>query len=126
MLKNKLQPFIDRYNEINTLLISPDITNDIKRMTELSKEQSNLEDIVTSAKEYLKVIKEIDENRLLLEDVEFRDLAKEELVILEERKEELENQIKIELVPKDPNDDKNIYLELRAGAGGDEAGIFVG
>ncbi len=126
MLKNKLQPFIDRYNEINTLLISPDITNDIKRMTELSKEQSNLEDIVTSAKEYLKVIKEIDENKLLLEDVEFRDLAKEELVILEERKEELENQIKIQLVPKDPNDDKNIYLELRAGAGGDEAGIFVG
>jgi peptide chain release factor 1 len=126
MLQDKLLPFIDRYEEINNLLISPEITSDIKKMTQLSKEQSNIEPIVHTAKTYLKVTKEIDENKVLLEDPEFRELAKEELIDLENQKEELETQMKLLLVPKDPNDDKNIYLELRAGTGGDEAAIFVG
>lgn len=126
MLQDKLQPFLDRYEEINNLLVSPDITQDIKKMTELSKEQSSLEAIVNAAKEYLQVINDIDENKQLLEDSELGELAKEELKELEPRKVELESEIKILLVPKDPNDDKNIYLELRAGTGGDEAAIFVG
>jgi len=126
MLQDKLQPFIDRYNEINELLISPDITSDIKKMTELSKEQSSIEPVVNAAKDYIRTIEDIEENRALLEDSELGELAKEELKELEPKKEELEAQIKILLVPKDPNDDKNIYIELRAGTGGDEAAIFVG
>ena len=126
MLREKLQPFIDRYNEISSLLSSPDIANDIKKMTELSREQSNLEPIVKSANEYFEVCNSIEENKELLEDKELGELAKEELKELEPRKTELENEIKILLLPKDPNDSRNIYLEMRAGTGGDEAAIFVG
>jgi len=126
MLKDKLQPFIDRYNEISSLLSSPDIGNDIKKMTELSKEQSSLENIVNSAKEYFEVCEAIEENKELLEDKELGELAKEELKELEPKKQKLEEEIKILLLPKDPNDSRNIYLEMRAGTGGDEAAIFVG
>lgn len=126
MLKDKLQPFIDRSEEINNLLMSPEITSDIKQMTELSKEQSSIEPIVTAANEYNQVIDDIQENKILLDDAELGELAKEELKELEPRKIEIEEEIKILLVPTDPNDDKNIYLELRAGTGGDEAAIFVG
>ena len=126
MLQDKLQPFIDRYEEINTLLISPDITSDIKKMTDLSKEQSAIEPIVNKAKEYISVINDIEENKMLLDDPELSELAKEELKELEVQKPEIEEEIKVLLIPKDPNDDKNIYLELRAGTGGDEAAIFVG
>ena len=126
MLRNKLQPFIDRYDEISSLLSSPDIANDIKKMTELSREQSNLEPIVKTANEYFEVCDAIEENKELLEDKELGELAKEELKELEPRKSELEDEIKILLLPKDPNDSRNIYLEMRAGTGGDEAAIFVG
>lgn len=126
MLKDKLQPFIDRHEEINSLLSSPEIINDIKKMTELSKEQSDIQPIVDAAKEYIKTIEDIEENKLLLEDSELGELAKEELKELEPNKIKLEEDIKVLLIPKDPNDAKNIYLELRAGTGGDEAAIFVG
>lgn len=125
MLQDKLKPFIDRYEEINTLLISPDITSDIKKMTELSKEQSNIEPIVNKAKEYIKVIEDIEENKMMLDDPELGELAKEELKELDSAKPALEEEIKFLMIPKDPNDEKNIYLELRAGTGGDEAAIFV-
>ena len=126
MQQNKLQPFIDRYNEINELLISPDITSDIKRMTALSKEQASIEPTVTLAKEFLQNIEDIKDNKSLLDDEDLGELAKEELKELEKRQPEIEEEIKLLMLPKDPNDDKNIYLELRAGAGGDEAAIFVG
>ncbi|RXK12581.1 peptide chain release factor 1 [Halarcobacter mediterraneus] len=126
MLQDKLQTFIDRYEEINKLLISPDITSDIKRMTDLSREQSNIEPIVSKAKEYIKVLEDIEENKIMLDDPELGELAKEELKELEAQKPVLEEEIKFLMIPKDPNDDKNIYLELRAGTGGDEAAIFVG
>lgn len=126
MLKDKLQPFINRFEEINQLLMSSDITSDIKRMTDLSKEQSSIQPIVSKAKEYIKVLEDIEENKLMLDDPELGDLAKEELKELETRKPELEEEIKVLMIPKDPNDDRNIYLELRAGTGGDEAAIFVG
>ncbi len=126
MLKTKLQPFIDRYEEINRMLISQDVITDIKRMTDLSKEQSSIQAIVKKAKEYLQVISNIEENKLLLEDEELGELAKEELKELEQKKPLLEDEIKILMIPQDPNDNKNIYLELRAGTGGDEAAIFVG
>jgi peptide chain release factor 1 len=126
MLADKLTPFINRYNELSELLSSPDITSDIKKMTELSKEQSSLLPIVEKAKEYKTLIQEIAESKEMLSDPEMSDMAKEELKELEPRVPELEEEIKMLMLPKDPNDDRNIIVELRAGAGGDEAAIFVG
>jgi len=125
MFKEKLQPFIDRYEEINTLLSSPDIASDIKKMTELGKEQAKLSKLVEKANEYIETADAIEENKELLGDLELGELAKEELSELEPRLPELEDEIKILMIPSDPNDDKNIILELRAGAGGDEAALFV-
>jgi len=126
MLKEKLQPFIDRYNKISELLSDEKITQDVKKLTELSKEQSELQKIVDKANEYLNTLKAIEENKELLSDKELGELAKEELKELEPKIPKLEEEIKILLLPKDPNDDKNIYLEIRAGTGGDEASLFVG
>jgi peptide chain release factor 1 len=125
MFKEKLQPFIDRYEEINTLLSSPDIASDVKKMTELGKEQAKLAKLVEKANEYIETAEAIEDNKELLGDPELGDLAKEELSELEPRLPELEDEIKILMIPSDPNDDKNIILELRAGAGGDEAALFV-
>jgi len=125
MFKEKLQPFIDRYNEISKLLSSPDIASDISRMTKLSKEQSGLTDLVEKANLYIETADSIEENKELLGDDELGDLAKEELAELEPMLPKLESEIKILMLPKDKNDDKNILLELRAGAGGDEAALFV-
>jgi peptide chain release factor 1 len=125
MLIDKLQPFLDRYNEISSLLSSPDIASDIKKMTSLSKEQSSLEALKETATTYIDVCNQIEENRALMDDAELWDLAKEELRDLEPQKEQLEEEIKLLLLPKDPNDERNIFLELRAGTGGDEAALFV-
>ncbi|MBN2782801.1 MAG: peptide chain release factor 1 [Campylobacterales bacterium] len=126
MLADKLKPFINRYNELSNLLSSPDITSDIKRMTELSKEQSNLSPIVEKANEYNTLLAEIADSKEMLYDPEMAEMAKEELKELEPRKPQIEDEIKMLLLPKDPNDDRNIILEMRAGTGGDEAAIFVG
>ncbi|MDD2780417.1 peptide chain release factor 1 [Sulfuricurvum sp.] len=126
MLSDKLTPFINRYNELTELLSSPDIGNDIKRMTDLSKEQSSIQAIVTKATEYKKLLDDIEENKSLAFDAELGELAKEELRALEPMIEPLEDEIKKLLIPSDPNDKRNIYIELRAGTGGDEAAIFVG
>ncbi|HEY9129288.1 MAG TPA: peptide chain release factor 1 [Sulfurovum sp.] len=125
MFKDKLQPFIDRYNELSELLSSPDISSNIKRMTELSKEQSDLSELVEKANLYLETVNAIEENKELLWDAELGDLAKEELSELEPMLPALEDEIKILMIPSDKNDDKNIFLELRAGAGGDESALFV-
>jgi len=125
LLKNKLQPFLDRYDEISRLLSEPDIASDIKKMTELSKEQSHLQAIKEKADEYISTLESIEENRALLEDHDLGELAKEEIKELEPLKEKLEEDIKIILLPTDPNDNKNIFLEIRAGTGGDEAALFV-
>ncbi|MBU1666888.1 peptide chain release factor 1 [bacterium] len=125
MFKEKLQPFIDRYEEINTLLSAPDIASDIKRMTNLGREQSKLSQLVEKANLYIETANAIEENKELLGDAELGDLAKEELSELEPMLPKLEEEIKILMIPSDPNDDKNILLELRAGAGGDEAALFV-
>ena len=126
MLQNKLQTFIDRNEEINVKLISEEVISDIKLMTKLSKEQASIAPVVNKAKEYIQLLEDIADNKLLLEDSELGELAKEELKELEPQKPLIEEEIKLLLLPTDPNDEKNIYLELRAGAGGDEAAIFVG
>ena len=125
MFREKLQPFIDRYEEINTLLSSPDIASDIKKMTDLSKEQSSISKLVEKAREYIDITESIADNKELLSDSELGDLAKEELSELEPRLPAIEEEIKVLMIPRDPNDDKNNYLELRAGAGGDESALFV-
>ncbi len=125
MLKDKLLPFIERYEEINILLSSPDIASDIKKMTELSKEQSSIAPLVEKAREYIETVEAIQENKELLSDEELGDLAKEELAELEPKLPQIEEEIKVLMIPKDPNDDKNIYIELRAGTGGDESALFV-
>jgi len=125
MLEDKLQPFLNRYEELNALLCDPDISSNIAKMTELSKEQSNIEPVKEKALEYIATIEGIEENKMLLDDAELGELAKEELKELEPLKIQLEEDIKVLLLPKDPNDDKNVFLELRAGTGGDEAALFV-
>lgn len=126
MLAEKLQPFLKRYEELNTLLSDTKIINDIEKMTSLSKEQKNLEPMVLKTKDYFNTLTQIEDNKALLNDPEFSELAKEELKNLEEEKINFEEEIKILLLPKDPNDEKNIFLEIRAGTGGDEASLFVG
>lgn len=126
MLASKLRPFLDRYDEISALLSDPNIVNDIEKMTKLSKEQSSIEPIKNAASEYLRVINDIEENKALLDDAELGELAKDELKNAQARKDELESEIKILLLPKNPNDERNIFLEIRAGTGGDEAALFVG
>ena len=126
MLLDKLKPFVEKYNEINQMLSSPEITQDIKKMTKLSREARSLEPIVEKAKEYENLIQTIEEAKMMLDDPEMAELAKEELKEAEEKLPALEEEIKILLLPKDPNDDKNIFLEIRAGTGGDEAALFVG
>jgi peptide chain release factor 1 len=125
MLRSKLTPFIQRYEEINEQLSSPKITSDIKRMTQLSKEQSDLEPLVQKARDYIATLDAIEENKSLIEDPELGELAKEELKELEAKLPQLEEEIKLLLIPKDPNDEKDIYLEIRAGTGGEEAALFA-
>jgi len=126
MLADKLTPFLERYDELSELLSSPDIASDIKRMTELSKEQSGMLPLVEKTKEYKTLLADIEDNKAMLSDPELGELAKEELRELEPKVPVIEDEIKKLLIPKDPNDDRNIIVELRAGTGGDEAALFVG
>ncbi len=126
MLADKLDPFINRYNELGNLLSAPDIASDIKRMTELSKEQSSLSNIVQKINQYKDIVAQIKDAKIMLDDSEMSEMAKEELKELEPQIQALEDEIKLLLLPQDPNDDRNTIIELRAGAGGDEAAIFVG
>ncbi len=126
MLADKLKPFINRYDELSKELSNPAISSDIAKMTKLSKEQSSLEDIKTASDIYLNLLSELEDNKTLLDDPEFAELAKEDIKILEAKIAQKEEEIRILLLPKDPNDDRNIFLELRAGTGGDEAALFAG
>lgn len=126
MLADKLKAFLQRYDELSALLSDNAVIADIAKMTALSKEQKSLENIVCKAKDYLKTLQSIEENKALLGDSELGELAKEELKSLENAQIQLENELKILLLPKDANDERNIFLEIRAGTGGDEAALFVG
>ncbi len=122
----RLKRVEERYNEINDLMQSSDVITDIKKMTELSKEQSSLRETYEEYQNYKKVINDIKDAEELLNDSEMAEMAKEELNDLYKLKEELDSKIEILLLPKDPNDDKDIIMEIRGAAGGDEANIFAG
>ena len=125
---DKLEDILIRYEEIMNQLSEPDVANDTNRFRKLMKEQSDLAPIVEAYKEYKQAKKNIEDSLAMLDeesDEELRELAKEELNESKAKVEELENQLKILLLPKDPNDDKNVIVEIRAGAGGDEAALFA-
>ncbi len=125
---DKLEDLLLHYQEIMNMLSEPDIANDSKRFQKLMKEQSDLSPIVEAYTEYKASKQAIEDSLAMLDeesDEEMRELAKEELNESKEKVEELEGKLKVLLLPKDPNDDKNVVVEIRAGAGGDEAALFA-
>lgn len=129
MLLEKLEAIYNRFKEVGKLITQPDIINDMKRYIQLSKEYKELENIVELYKEYKNVVDNIASTKEILgkeKDEEFRNMAKDELDTLLEQKEKLEEKVKLELIPNDPQDTKNAIVEIRAGTGGDEAAIFAG
>lgn len=127
-LLKKLEAIQYRFAEVGTLIVDPDIISDMSRYVKLNKEYKDLEEIVGVYKEYKNVLENLENAKAMLsgeEDPEMREMAKMEIDELENKKPVLEEQIKMLLIPKDPEDDKNAIMELRAGTGGDEACIFV-
>lgn len=124
----RLQQLEARYNKISDLLMDQTVTSDIKRVTELSKEQRSLEEVVSTFRTYSKLVSDIKSNKELLKDSDpdLREMAQLELDELEPKLEELESRLEILLIPKDPNDERNVIMEIRGAAGGDEANIFAG
>ncbi len=122
----RLETIKKRYDEINELLTKQEIISNVNKMKELLKEQSHLEETVEVYNIYCKLLKDIDDTKEMIDDSELGTMAKDELNSLESKKEQLEEQLEIMLIPKDPNDDKNIIVEIRGAAGGDEANIFAG
>ena len=123
---DRLESIVNKYNELTSELSKPEIISDIKKMAEISKEQRRLEGIVNVYNDYKKVLNDLDECKELLKDKEMAEFAHEEQVNLEKRKSELESELEVMLLPHDPNDDKNVIVEIRGAAGGDEANIFAG
>ncbi|MBN2693383.1 peptide chain release factor 1 [bacterium] len=124
----KLDRVLKKFGELTELLADPNIYSDTNRFRELTKEYSSVKEVAEEYKNYLDVLKEIEDNKSLLNDSDsdIRDMAKDEIETLEEKKEELIASLKLLLLPKDPNDSRNVILEIRAGTGGDESAIFTG
>lgn len=122
----RLEATLEKYNHLQEELTKPEILSDIKKTREYSKEVAALEDVVTCYKKYKKVLEEIESTKEMTKDPELGEMAKEELKELEAEKERLDGELEILLIPKDPNDDKNVVIEIRGAAGGDEANIFAG
>jgi peptide chain release factor 1 len=126
---DKLEAIKNRFDEVSEALVSPDVMSDMKKYTSLNKEYKELNRIVVKYLEYKNLLDNIESSKKVLateKDQDFREMAKEELELLGPQKETMEEEIKQLLIPKDPNDSKNIIIEVRAGAGGDEAAIFAG
>ncbi|HZH55521.1 MAG TPA: peptide chain release factor 1 [Sphingobacteriaceae bacterium] len=125
----KLKAIKDRWKEVENELSNPDTISDMKRFAKLNKEYKDLGKIVDEYHIYKNIVSNIDTNKDMLaheKDQELREMAKEELDVLLEQKEEKEEQIRLMLIPKDPEDSKNAIIEIRGGAGGDEASLFAG
>lgn len=126
---DKLEAIYEKYKELELLLSSPEVVTDMERFTRLNKEYRNLEPLKESYFKYKRIVEGIEEAREILKnekDKELRDFAKEELDKLEAEREPLEEEIRVQLLPRDPEDDKPCVIEIRSGTGGDEAAIFAG
>ena len=124
----RLSSVEEKYEELNKLLADPEVVADHTKVQQYAKEQSVMREVVELAREYREVIKEISDLRDMLRsesDPDILSLAKDEHATLEGKKEEAEERLRMALVPKDPNDDKNVIIEIRAGTGGEEAGLFA-
>ncbi|TPR22733.1 peptide chain release factor 1 [Apilactobacillus timberlakei] len=124
----KLQAVVDRYDELNELISDPEVIADTKRFMALSKEEGSLRDIVSEFNKYKNITAQLDEDKEMLSeklDDDMNEMVKSEISELEPQKEELEEKMKIMLLPKDPNDDKNIIMEIHGAAGGDEGSLFA-
>ena len=123
---NRLVAVENRYDEITKELTSPDVVSDIKKMTELSKEQRRLTPIVDIYKKYKKALEDVETAKEMSKDPEMAEFAKEEISSLNKEIEDMEHELEILLLPHDPNDEKNVIVEIRGAAGGDEANILAG
>lgn len=126
---DRLQSLEARYDKLNELLSDPEVINDTKKLREYSKEQSDLEGVVQSYRQYKDVTEQLDDAKEMLEDNlddDMYDMVKSEISELTNQKQELEERLKVLLLPKDPNDDKDVIMEIRGAAGGDEAALFAG
>ena len=126
-MKDKLESIIDRYNTIEKLMADQEVLSNLEKLKEIAKEYKQLEPIVITGKEYIKVLDQIVDSESIIEENEpdLKELAVEDIALNKKRKIELEKELKIKLLPKDPLDNKNIILEIRAGTGGDEAALFA-
>ena len=124
----KLEGLVSRFEEVSTLITDPNVISDQKRYVKLTKEYKELGDIMNARKEYLQCINGLEEAKMMMNesDPEMKEMAREEAAACEARIPELEEEIKLLLVPADPQDDRNAILEIRGGTGGDEAAIFAG
>ena len=125
---DKLQAVADRYDELNELISDPEVIADSQRFMKLSKEEGSLRETVEKYNEYKKVTQTISDDEELLresDDPDLTELTKDELSSAKDQQAKLEKELEILLIPKDPNDDKNIIMEIRGAAGGDEASLFA-
>jgi peptide chain release factor 1 len=124
---DKLAGIASRYDELEQLMADPTIAADYEKVAEYAQERSSLQPIVDGYLDYRTTLEQIEEAEALLdsEDAEMRELAQEEIESLTQHREQLEEELRLMLLPKDPRDEKNVIMEIRAGAGGDEAGIFA-
>lgn len=123
---HKLESLVARYKEIEEMLCQPNIVGDTKRLLELTRERAGLHEVVELYARFAAVTTELGEHREVLKDPELRELAEAEIPDLESELEELTAKLQLALLPKDPNDDRNTFLEIRSGAGGEEAALFAG
>jgi peptide chain release factor 1 len=123
---DKIEELERRYQEIESFLSDPAVISNQTEFRKLSREHSDLTNLVTAFRRYRRVLDEIRDNQELLSDSDMREMAQEELKILEGEKEQLQADIQLLLLPKDPNDSKDVILEIRAGTGGDESALFAG
>jgi len=125
-IRRKLEATVERHEELALLLAQADVLADNTRFRELSREYAQLQSVADAMRELSSAERELDDARAMLDDPELRDMATEDIARLEARTAELDNDLQLLLIPKDPRDEANLFLEVRAGSGGDEAAIFAG
>ncbi len=125
-MKERLEIIQERYDYLCNELLKPEIYEDYKKMQVVSKEKNSIEPIVNAYKKYNTILDDIEAAKEMAHDPDMKDFANEELENLHSEKEEYEKKLKVLLLPKDPNDEKNVVMEIRGAAGGDEANIFAG